>query len=493
MLAVRTRCQTRLLAFFVWLGALRLAADASFSADEKGPASGGPGGGATGVPPAATLTPGVLGGPVLVSAPLGPHAHDVSSSHGHELAMTTMGGPLTLSATSTSPRGRGAVARPPAADIGPLPPDYFLHSSVGWDGVDALPKPRALPRGAILYHGSTQFDMRTLGTRPLWLSPQSSAALAAAFKKCFQTISASSLQVATTGPCPGALTVQLFEFVVATDVLDVVYLPHSSLKVQATLNTYASGNPFREVTMGRPSDLVFLPGAITKFCADNSNTGVHPRSFFGWRSPFDQDEVMVCPWRIQTASHQVNQLYKSIISRPVRLPPQTGSGPPPPPPQTHTGPPLPPPQTGSAAGSRPLVLLRQFSCYAERIRLRLLAAHVGTGGATARGKSLADCRNMLEVTYDFNQVRDPRTSSMLAISSTGFGGTASAPNWSALSAFHMQLADGLSIAQLLTPLAEGEEPPCVQVGDYTAASIDQSLAAAIEAVAEGRRRLTDPF
>ncbi len=73
--------------------------------------------------------------------------------------------------------------------------------------------------------------------------------------------------------------------------------------------------------------------------------------------------------------------------------------------------------------------------------------------------------------------------------------TTGSPNWGALSAFHMQLADGLSIAQLLTPLAEGEEPPCsqVHVGDYTAASIqfDQSLAAAIEAVAEGR--LTDPF
>ncbi len=87
--------------------------------------------------------------------------------------------------------------------------------------------------------------------------------------------------------------------------------------------------------------------------------------------------------------------------------------------------------------------------------------------------------------YDFGRLnRDPR----IPIPGSPVG---------PLSAFHMQLADGSSISQLLTPLVdekgEAKPAPCAQVGDNTAAinAADPSLAAAMEAVDERRR--SDPF
>ena len=68
------------------------------------------------------------------------------------------------------------------------------------------------------------------------------------------------------------------------------------------------------------------------------------------------------------------------------------------------------------------------------------------------------------MTYNFGQAQDPRIS------------TLGSPR-GVLSSFHMQLADGLSISQLLNPLGAGEDAPCSEV-DYRA-SIDQSLEALV--------------
>ena len=467
-MTVRTsgRTPVLLLAFFILLGAL--AAEAAVSPDPD---------------------VGASASPVSHSNAPAPHVHPFLSPTPHvQLTLsggaTAAGAPVKGSPAPTSPPR--SVGRP---DIGPLPFDHFEHSPMLWNGHHALLVPRALPRGAILYHGSSQFDMSALGTRPLWLSPQSSAALAAAVNKHAQPSGddAPGNRVAG-GQCPEDLTIQLFEFVVATDALNMVYLPHSSLKVQEALNFYTTGtagSPFLAVTMGQPS--TGLGPALDEFCKLHADVRP-PLTFFGWRSPFDQDEVMLCPWRlgipmsphVQSATfHRRAQLGLGAILVPnppvhvdapgsVKRPalPDTAAAAPSGPRAPHD----PTNPVDSATGhdqSSPLVLRRQFSCSVERIRQLLeLAARAGIR-PNARGESFKDCKKILEATFNFDQVNNPSLPSM---SSTG------SRNWGALSSFHMQLADGLSIAQLLTPLVAGEEPPCsVHPGEDRRADIDQSL------------------
>ena len=489
-MSVRTsgRTPVLLLAFFVWLGALAAEAsvhDRHVPVDDVKATSGGAAGvagGATGATTATTTT-------------------STSSHPDDELPVMTTSGPLSPT-SRTSPR---LLGRP---DIGPLPFDHFERSAMLWNGHHALLVPRPIPQGAILYHGSLLFEKSALGTMELWLSPQSSAALAAAVKKCFPR------PAEAHGPCPETChRVQLLEFVVATDALNVVYLPHSALKVQEALNIYTSGtagSPFHRVTMNQPSD--GLDTALREFC--NVHVDVRASPFFGWRSPFDQDEVMVCRWVSAPSSPMSPHLRSATLhrsgfvpTRPTSFKPVVrrhtslgghASAPPDlespladlaPPQRPDPTPPAPghgadsPAQLSplqqdlddihSAAGSPvsatltagPLVLRREFACDPELIRQLLdEATRVGIL-ANARGTSFTDCNNIMETTFNFDQVKDPSLQSM---STTG------SRNWGALSSFHMQLADGLSISQLLTPWVEGKEAPCSQVHDYRA-DIDRSL------------------
>ena len=492
-MSVRTRGRTMLLAFFVLLGAL--AAEASAS------------------PKKATRAPRTRQRTTLLNVQEGPAASPlpapvVSSPPDHPRPEQVMTTSVPLSATSRPPPARLELQGSP--DIGPLPRDYFARSqteSMRWTGDDAFPKLRAIPRGAILFHGSPGFRMSELGQKRLFLSPQSSAALAAAVLK--HAYASGETSVVAKGRPSRRQTIQLFEFVVATDVLNVVYLPHSSLKVQQTLNTYATSNPFPP-TMGQPS--LLMDNSFTEFCAHN----VRPGSFFGWRSPWDQDEVMVCPWKdmpvhsgAPVRSLSAHAVRQSVISAPRARDRDAGaarsvspahdqtdvSAPPsraPRPPRGLSAPPhsRPPPVVG------PLELRRVFSCDVEKIR-ELLAAGV-VPNTRAQPSTFVNYKHIREVTYNFDQVEDPTlTYTMDATTSATSTGTpiARSPNWSALFAFHMQLAGGLSISQLLTPWVEGEplSAPCAVVNDYTASInyMDPSLAADIEAVAA--RRLTDPF